>query len=78
MMTKTFTLDELMFLSDDEIRQFLHQEIECQTKKGLLISGKITNFELAANTPNHICGFIMQNGNRVGFGSIQKLTIGKI
>ncbi len=74
-MTKDFTIDEVMFMPDEDIRGFKNHLMECQTKSGLKVSGKIVNFELAANEPHLICGFIMQNGERVGFGNVQKLTI---
>ena len=74
-MTKDFTIDELMFMPDEDIRGFKNHLMECQTKSGLQVSGKIVNFELAANEPHLICGFIMQNGERVGLENIQKLTL---
>ena len=74
-MTKIYSFEELMFLSDDTVRQFLNHQITCITKTGLQISGIIVNFEVAANEPHYICGFIFDNGRRIGYGSIVSLTI---
>ena len=64
-----------MGLPDEEIERFQNHQMECLTRNGNLISGRIVGFELAANRPNMICGFTTQDGEKVGFGNIQKLTV---
>ena len=74
-MTRIYSYEELMFLSDDTVRQFLNHQVTCTTKTGTQLSGIVANFEVAANEPHHICGFIFDNGRRIGYGSIRSLTI---
>lgn len=74
-MTKKYSFEQLMFLSDDTVRQFLNHQVTCATKAGLQLSGIVVNFEVAANVPHHICGFIFDNGKRIGYGSIESFTI---
>lgn len=76
-MIKTITIEDLLFMSDDEIRQFLNHKIACQTKNDNQIVGKIVNFECAANAPHLICGFILDSGKRISFGAINNLSIEK-
>ena len=74
-MKKVLTFDELMFMEDRDVRGFLNQIITCTTKQDGKVVGRVINFEVAANDPNLICGFILDNGQRISYGAINNLEI---
>lgn len=64
-----------MFMEDKDVRQFLNHIITCTTKQNSKITGRVINFEVAANDPYLICGFILDNGQQISYGAINNLEI---
>lgn len=69
-----YILNELLSLTDDEIKRWKDHKVKIRLSDGSTIIDYITGFNVAANTPNLICGFILKSQN-ISFHKITHITI---
>ena len=76
-MYKSFTCEELLSLSNDEVNNLKGLDVVVTKRDGDKVESTIANIMLAANEPYLPCGFVLSNGIKVEFDSIRRIEIEK-
>lgn len=75
-MKKTiFTFNDLLYLDDGRMRDFIGRLATSHKKDETYVRGKITGFISTCNPPHHPVGFVIDEKKEVNLTSIVELAI---
>lgn len=76
-MYRSFTFEELLSLSKDEVKELKGLDVVVTKRDGNVIESTIANIMLAFEDRSLPCGFVLSNGIKVGFDSIRLIEVEK-